>query len=83
MLLSLLSNHIKVSKIFYLQIHSQCLPFTFFHTQTRTTQTTSDLLCDQLRAIDIHRLLPDKIASLAKKELLTIESQIQIVLGLG
>jgi len=40
----------------------------------------SDLLCDQIRAIDRNRLIPDKIASLSKEKLLEAELQIQILL---
>ncbi len=41
---------------------------------------SSELLCDQIRAIDINRLIPDKLASLSPKEMLEIEQQIQIIL---
>ena len=41
----------------------------------------SELLCDQIRAIDINRLLPDTLASLSAKEMLEIEQQIQMILG--
>ncbi len=41
----------------------------------------SELLCDQIRAIDINRLLPDTLASLSVKEMLEIEQQIQMILG--
>ena len=41
----------------------------------------SELLCDQIRAIDINRLLPDALASLSVKEMLEIEQQIQMILG--
>ena len=40
----------------------------------------SDLLCDQIRAIDKNRLVPDKIASLSEQEMLELELQIQILL---
>ncbi len=40
----------------------------------------SELLCDQIRAIDINRLIPEKLASLATKEMIEIEQQIQIIL---
>ncbi len=40
----------------------------------------SDLLCDQIRTIDKKRLIPDKIASLNKEEMLRVEVQVQILL---
>ncbi len=40
----------------------------------------SDLLCDQVRAIDKNRLIPDKITSLSEKEILKAEIQIKILL---
>ena len=43
----------------------------------------SDLLCDQIRAIDINRLIPDKIGSLSKDEMLQVELQVQILLDFG
>jgi len=42
---------------------------------------TSELLCDQVRAIDINRLMPDVLASLSVKEMFEIEQHIQIILG--
>lgn len=40
----------------------------------------SDLLCDQIRAIDKNRLIADKIASLSEEEILKAELQIKILL---
>ncbi len=41
----------------------------------------SDLLCDQIRAIDKRRLIPDKIASLTAEEMIKVEIQVQILLS--
>ena len=41
----------------------------------------SELLCDQIRAIDINRLIDDELASLSKKEMFEVEQQIQAILG--
>lgn len=41
----------------------------------------SELLCDQVRAVDINRLLPDTLAILSVKEMLEMEQQIQMILG--
>ena len=40
----------------------------------------SDLLCDQVRAIDKNRLIHDKIASLNIQEMTKVELQVQILL---
>lgn len=42
---------------------------------------TSEILCDQIRAIDIKRVQNEKLASLSKKELFEIEENLQIILG--
>jgi len=41
----------------------------------------SDILCDQIRAIDINRLESRKIASLDSSELQTIEEQVKAILA--
>jgi len=43
-------------------------------------QNNSDLLCDQVRAIDKNRLIHDRIASLSEEEMLQVELQVQILL---
>ena len=40
----------------------------------------SELLCDQIRSIDVRRLLPEKLATLTMKEMVEIEQQIQAIL---
>ena len=40
----------------------------------------SELLCDQIRAIDIQRLIPEKLVTLTKREMAEIEQQIQAIL---
>ena len=42
----------------------------------------SDLLCDQLRAIDNQRIISEKLASLTFKEMLEVDEQVKIVLEL-
>ena len=41
----------------------------------------SEILCDQIRAININRLENEKIATLVHEELLSVEEQVQILLG--
>ena len=42
---------------------------------------TSEVLCEQIRTIDINRLQKEKIASLTQEELILIEERVQILLG--
>ena len=41
----------------------------------------SDILCDQIRAIDINRIISKPLTFLTEKELLDIESRLEIILG--
>jgi len=78
-------NHIGHTTVIILPLTTQCIanayPLRFPIHKREQLKHTSDLLCDQLRAIDINRLLPTKIASLSKDEMLSVEAQVQIVLG--
>ncbi len=40
----------------------------------------SELLCDQMRAIDVQRVIPEKLAALTMQEMLEIEHQVQSIL---
>ena len=40
----------------------------------------SELLCDQIRAIDVRRLIPEKLATLTLQEMMEIEQQVQAIL---
>ena len=40
----------------------------------------SELLCDQMRAIDVQRLIPEKLTTLTIQEMVEIEQQIQAIL---
>ena len=46
-------------------------------------QQESDVLCDQIRAIDTKRIIHDKIAVVNKNELLEIEQMVQLILGIS
>ena len=78
-------NHVGHTTVIIVPLTTQCVddayPLRFSIQKREQLKQTSDLLCDQLRAIDINRLLPTKIASLSKDEILAVESQVQIVLG--
>lgn len=40
----------------------------------------SELLCDQIRAIDVKRIVPEKLATLTMEEMVEVEHQIQAIL---
>lgn len=42
----------------------------------------SDILCEQIRAIDNQRIISEKLATLSIQEVLEIDEQVKIVLGL-
>ncbi|SMC08571.1 type II toxin-antitoxin system PemK/MazF family toxin [Nitratiruptor tergarcus] len=42
----------------------------------------SDILCDQIRAIDKKRIIPQPLTHLTQKELFALEYQITLILGL-
>ena len=40
----------------------------------------SEISCDQIRAIDVRRLIPEKLATLTLQEMMEIEQQVQAIL---
>lgn len=42
----------------------------------------SDILCDQIRAIDNHRIISERLAELSWREIFEIDEQVKIVLGI-
>ena len=40
----------------------------------------SELLCDQIRAVDVQRLIPEKLATLTMQEMIEVEQQVQAIL---
>jgi mRNA interferase MazF len=42
----------------------------------------SDILCDQIRALDNQRIIPELLTTLSYKELLEIDKQIKIILDI-
>jgi mRNA interferase MazF len=62
------------------QLIDNTFPLRFRLSKRHDLQQNSDLLCDQVRAIDIRRLLPEKIASLTTQEMLAVEQQVELIL---
>jgi len=78
-------NHVGHTTVIVVPLTTQLIdgayPLRYKINERDKLRETSDLLCDQIRAIDINRLLPDTIASLSVQEMLEIEQQIQLILG--
>ncbi|MCD6433511.1 MAG: type II toxin-antitoxin system PemK/MazF family toxin [Sulfurimonas sp.] len=55
-------------------------PLRFRISSRNNLEEISEILCDQIRAIDINRIHTKPIASLTKQELLEVEQRVQIIL---
>lgn len=55
-------------------------PLRYFIKKRENLLQDSELLCDQMRAIDIQRIIPEKLATLTLQEMVEIEQQVQSVL---
>lgn len=80
-------NHIGHTTIIIIPLTTQLVddayPLRYRISKRDTLVENSELLCDQIRAIDINRLLPEKLASLSKEELIEVEQQIEMILDFG
>jgi mRNA interferase MazF len=54
-------------------------PLRFFVNRRDRLKEDSQIVCDQIRAIDNRRIINDKIGSLDEKELLKLDMQMKIV----
>ena len=62
------------------QLIDNVYPLRFRITKRDDLRENSELLCDQIRAIDINRLLPEKLALLSRQEMFEVEEQIKLIL---
>lgn len=62
------------------QLVEDAYPLRYAIPKQEKVEEDSQLLCDQIRAIDINRLLPEKLATLSDKQMVEIEQSIQILL---
>ncbi len=56
-------------------------PLRFRISKREKLHNDSDLMCDQIRAVDIRRLGTERIATLTHKEMLQIETRISLILS--
>ena len=57
-------------------------PLRFRVSKRDSLEWTSDILCDQIRAIDNQRLIGEKLAMLSAEEMDAVDKQMKIVLGI-
>ena len=77
-------NHIGHTTIVIVPLTTQLIersyPLRYRVSKREDLIEVSELLCDQIRAVDVNRLIPQKVASLSYTEMVEIEQQIQAVL---
>ena len=77
-------NHIGHTTVVIVPLTTQLIekayPLRYRVLAREDLKENSDLLCDQIRAIDINRLIPQKIATLSLQEMVEVEQQIQAIL---
>lgn len=77
-------NHIGHTTIIIVPLTTKLIkgayPLRYFIQKRENLLEDSELLCDQIRAIDIKRLIPEKLATLTMQEMVEIEHQIQAIL---
>jgi len=57
-------------------------PLRFRIGQRERLEHESEVLCDQIRTIDDRRIITERVASLSMEEMLILDHQMKIVLGL-
>lgn len=78
-------NHIGHTTIIIVPLTTQLIdnayPLRYRIGKRDRLMENSELLCDQIRAIDINRLEAEKLTSLTVQEMIGIEQQIQAILN--
>jgi mRNA interferase MazF len=62
---------------------SEAYPLRLRVSKRENLTKDSDVLCDQVRAIDNTRIVNNKLAILSFQELLMLDEQVKIILGMG
>ncbi|QOP42596.1 type II toxin-antitoxin system PemK/MazF family toxin [Sulfurimonas sediminis] len=62
------------------QLIDNSYPLRYRLKKREKLQQTSEILCDQIRTIDINRLATQAIATLTQQELYEVEEQVKILL---
>jgi len=79
-----LLNHVGHTTIIIAPLTTRCIdgavPLRYRINRRDRLLQTSEVLCDQIRAIDIQRLSPQKLTVLSDEEMGQIEEQVKLVL---
>jgi len=77
-------NHIGHTTVIVIPLSTQLIdnayPLRYYVSKRDNLLENSELLCDQIRALDVSRLIPEKLASLSTQEMLEIEQQVELIL---
>lgn len=77
-------NHIGHTTIIIIPLTTKLIegayPLRYFIKKRENILQDSELLCDQIRAIDVRRMIPEKLATLKMQEMMEIEQQVQAIL---
>ena len=77
-------NHIGHTTIIIVPLTTQLIegayPLRYNISKRDDLKEDSQLLCDQMRAIDVNRLISEPLATLSKYEMIGMEQQIQAIL---
>jgi len=60
----------------------EAYPLRYRVSRRDALEQDSDILCDQIRAIDNQRIIAEKLAELSWQEVFEIDEQLKIVLGI-
>ncbi len=77
-------NHIGHTTVIIVPLTTQLIegayPLRYSISGRDDLKEDSQLLCDQIRAIDVNRLISEPLATLSKYEMIEVEQQIQAIL---
>jgi mRNA interferase MazF len=77
-------NHIGHTTVIILPLTTQLIdnayPLRYFISKRDKLSKDSELLCDQIRALDVSRLVSEKLATLSVQEMIEVEHQVQLIL---
>lgn len=77
-------NHVGHNTIIIIPLTTKLIegayPLRYLIEKRENLLQDSEILCDQIRAIDVRRLIPEKLATLTLQEMMEIEQQVQAIL---
>ena len=77
-------NHIRHTTTIIIPLTTKLVhgayPLRYYIKKRENLLQDSELLCDQVRAVDVQRVIPEKLATLTMQEMVEIEHQVQSIL---